>query len=109
MIIAIPTSTSGEKSFVSEHFSKCNYFYIFDTETNEGHAYNNKFKKNSHGGGRSVANFLLSLGAKVIIVKEMGPGAMESVGDKAEVFKATDKIVKENIDSYLKQELKKLN
>ncbi len=108
MIIAVPAATSGEKSFVSEHFSKCNFFYMYDTNTKEGHVYTNELKTLKNGGGRSVAKFLLDLGVNVIIAKEVGHGAKDQLGERIEIYEAISETIQNNINCYLNKELNKL-
>ncbi len=106
MIIAIPTKTSGEKSFVSENFGRCNFFYIYDTETKLGKVYTNVYKDGQGGVGIKSSEFIINKGAKILITPRVGEkslGVLRTANIK--IFECTNEIVKSNIESYLNNEL----
>ena len=109
MIIALPTKTSGEKSFVSEHFGRSNYFYIYNTETKLGEAYINANKDGQGGVGIKSCEFILNKDVEVLITPSVGEKSLKVLNEgEIKIYKCTDKIVKENIESYLNGELKEL-
>ncbi|MDD3129334.1 MAG: NifB/NifX family molybdenum-iron cluster-binding protein [Candidatus Izemoplasmatales bacterium] len=108
MIIVLPTKTSGEKSFISENFGRANYFYVYDTEKKLGEVYVNENLDNPHGVGIKTAEFVLKHKADVLITPRIGGKSQEILIDKVKMYQATDKIVKENIESFLNGELKEL-
>lgn len=108
MIIALPTKTSGEKSFISDQFGRSNFFYIYNTETKTGQVYENEYKNAQGGVGVKASEFLLNKDVDVLIAPRVGEKALGVLKGNLKIFKCTDKIVKENIASYLNGELKEL-
>lgn len=109
MIIVMPTKTSGEKSFISDHFGRCNFFYVFDTELHKGEVYINKFKDAQGGVGIKSAEFVLGKNADVLITPQVGEKALNVLQSaNLKIYKSTDQIVKDIIVSYLNGELKEL-
>ncbi|XMB73156.1 NifB/NifX family molybdenum-iron cluster-binding protein [Mycoplasmatota bacterium WC30] len=109
MIIALPTKTSGEKSFISEHFGRSNFYYIYNTETATGKVYINPFKDAQGGAGIKASEFILQHNTDVLITPRVGEKALKVFkASEISIYKSTDKIVKENIASYLNKELEEL-
>jgi len=109
MIIVLPTKTSGEKSFISEHFGRCNFFYVYDTETQLGKVYTNTFKESEHGVGIKAAEFVLNQKADVLITPQVGVKASDIFKTtEIKIYQSTSEIVKNNIASFLNNELKEL-
>lgn len=109
MIIALPTTTSGEKSFIAEHFGRCNFFYVYNTDTKTGEVYVNTNKDGNGGVGIKSIEFLLKHKVNVLITPRVGEKAMNLLsGTDVKIYVSTDKIVKENIASFLSGELQEL-
>jgi len=109
MIIALPTSTSGEKSFMSENFGRCNFFYIYDTETKMGKVYTNIHKDGQHGVGLKAAEFVLNQNADVLITPKVGEKSLEVFKtSNIRIYECTKEIVIDNITRFLNNELKEL-
>jgi predicted Fe-Mo cluster-binding NifX family protein len=109
MIIILPTKTSGEKSFISEHFGRSNFFYVYDTEKQTGEVYINEFKDGQGGVGIKSSEFILNKNVDVLITPRVGEKALKVLREEnIKIFECTDKIVKDNIASYLNGELKEL-
>ncbi|MCK4551347.1 MAG: NifB/NifX family molybdenum-iron cluster-binding protein [Tenericutes bacterium] len=109
MIIALPTTTSGEKSFISEHFGRSNFFYIYNTETKTGEVYVNANKDGQGGVGVKSVEFILKHGTNILITPRVGEKAMNLLSETdVKIYTNTDEIVKENIASFLNGELKEL-
>ncbi len=108
MIIILPTITSGEKSFISENLGRANFFYVYDTEKSIGEVYTNKNLEQPHGVGIKTAEFILNHRADVLITPRIGDKSLDLLKGKVKIFKSTNKIVKENISSYLNGELEEL-
>ncbi len=109
MIVALPTETSGEKSFISEHFGRSNFYYIYNTETATGEVFINPFKDAQGGAGIKASEFILEHKTDVLITPRVGEKALRVFKSSAIVmYKSTDKIVKENIASFLNKELELL-
>lgn len=108
MIIVLPTKTSGEKSFISENLGRANYFYVYNTETSSGEVYINNNLNNPHGVGIKTAEFILNHKADVLITPRVGEKSLDLLKGNVKIFRATDKIVKDNISAFLKDELEEL-
>lgn len=108
MIIVLPTKTSGEKSFISEHFGRANFFYVYDTETKVGKVYANENKDGQGGVGVKSSEFVLNSDCDVLITPRVGEKALRVLKGNVKIFESTDEIVKKNIESYLNGDLKEL-
>ena len=109
MIIALPTVTSGEKSFISEHLGRSNFFYIYDTDKKMGEVFINQFKEQQGGVGIKTAELLITKKVDVLITPRIGEKALKALKESnMKFYECTDKIVKDNIESYLNGELKEL-
>lgn len=110
MIIVIPTKTSGEKSFISDNFGRCNFFYVYNTETKTGEVYINDNKDGQGGVGIKSAEFVLNKKADVLITPRVGEKALDVLkSTDLLIMASTDQIVKDIIQSYLNGELKELD
>jgi predicted Fe-Mo cluster-binding NifX family protein len=109
MRILLPTKTSGEKSFISENLGRANYFYLYDTEKSMGETYINENLNQPHGVGIKSAEFILNKKADVLITPRIGEKSLDLLAGKVKIYKSTDKIVKENIASFLNGELEELH
>lgn len=109
MIITLPTITSGEKSFISEKFGRCNFFYVYDTETGLGQVYTNAHKDDQGGAGIKAAEFVLNHKTDVLITPHVGEKTIAVLKTTdIKIFHSTSEIVKKNIESYLNNELEEL-
>jgi len=108
MIIVLPTKTSGEKAFISDNLGRANYFYVYDTEAKLGKVYMSKNLDSPHGVGIKTAEFILNQNADILITPRVGDKTLELLQGRVKMFKPTDKIVKDNIASFLNGELEEL-
>ncbi len=109
MKIVLPTKTSGEKSFIDDHFGRCNFFYVYDTDKEIGEVYINEFKDGQGGVGIKAVEFILNKKVDVLITPRVGEKAMKILSTTdVKLYKNTDKIVKDNIASFINGELKEL-
>ena len=106
MIVALPTKTSGEKSFVSEHFGRTNFFYIYNTETKTGQVYENSNKDGQGGVGVKSSEFILNHNVDVLITPRVGEKALRVLKDNVQMYHSTEEIVKRNIEDFLEGKLK---
>ena len=109
MIIILPTKTSGEKSFISENLGRSNYFYVYDTDKEIGEVFINKHLDQPHGVGIKIAEFILNHKADVLITPRVGEKSLDLLKGNVKIYKSTEKIVKENILSYLNSDLEELD
>ena len=108
MIIILPTKTSGEKSFISDNLGRANYFYVYDSDKEKGEVYVNKHLNQPHGVGIKIAEFILNQKADVLISPRVGEKSLELLKGNVRIYASTEKIVKENINSFLNDELEEL-
>lgn len=109
MILFIPTQSDSEKSLVSDQLGRSNYFYIYDTDKEEGTFYKNSFMNENHGAGVKTAEFVLKQNVSVMITPRVGEKALDILLDtNVKIVKSNGKVVKEVIQDYLKQKLEEL-
>lgn len=77
MKISVSTQQNNLKSIVDERFGRCNFFYIYDTETKKGEFFENPFKDGNHGVGTKIVEFLANKSVSEIFATEVGEKAAE--------------------------------
>ncbi len=88
MKIAIASDKQDIKSLIDERFGRCNYFYIYDTDTKKGDFFENPYKDGNQGVGTKIVEFLANKSVNEVFAVE--------VGDKAQTM--LDKLnIKTNI------------
>ena len=106
MIITIPTKTSGEISFISDKFGRSTFFYVYDTNTKKGQTYINENKDGQGGVGVKSVEFVISKSTDVLITPRIGEKSSNILKTTdIKIYKKTDQIVKDVIESYLNGEL----
>jgi len=75
MIIFIPSSGNTADSLVSERFARCEWFYLFNTETGQEEFIQNTLKDLQEGVGPQVVEFLASRKVNSVYAPEVGPKA----------------------------------
>lgn len=109
MIIFIPTRDNTEKSIASEQLGRANYFYIYDTSTDQGLFYENTFKNENHGAGVKTIEFMIKENVDVLITPRVGEKSLDLLLDSnVKIYKSNGKIVKEMIRDLLDKELEAL-
>ncbi len=106
MIIALPCVNKEENAFVSENLGRTNYFYIYDTNLKSGEFFANDRKDQTHGAGIKTAEFLLQNKVEVLITPRVGEKALDVLRGNLKIFLSENKSIEENIELYLKNELK---
>ena len=79
MKIILTSSGSSLASETSEVFGRSPYFILADSETSEYKAYENPALSASGGAGIQAAQFVIDLGADVIINGNIGPKALKVI------------------------------
>lgn len=77
MKIAIACSSKDINSKIDERFGRCNFFYIYDTETQTGEFFENPYKEGNHGVGTKIVEFLANKSVNEIYAVEVGEKATE--------------------------------
>lgn len=93
MKICITSAGRDLNSDIDPRFGRCNFFIIYDVETNKFEAVENSWKEASGGAGIQVAQFIIQKGVKKVFTGKVGVNA-EQVLRKAgiEVVEATGKV-----------------
>ena len=75
MKIAIASAEKDINSKIDERFGRCNFFYIYDTDTKKGVFFENPYKEGNQGVGTKIVEFLASHTVKEIFAVEVGEKA----------------------------------
>jgi predicted Fe-Mo cluster-binding NifX family protein len=109
MKLFIPTQSDSEKSLVSEQLGRANYFYVYDTDKNEGQFYKNSFSNENHGAGVKTAEFILKQGSYALLTPRVGEKALDILlNTDVKMYKSNGKVVKEVIQDFIDQKLEEL-
>jgi len=103
MKIAVTAKGGSLNAAIDERFGRCEYFVIFDSETNRFNAIFNPAAAQAGGAGPSAAREIAKYGAEVLITGSVGQNAqqaLEAAGIK--IVTGARGTVKETIDNYLK-------
>lgn len=84
MKIAVSSSKNDIKSQVDERFGRCNYFYIYDTDTHSGEFVENDLSSGNQGVGTKVVEFLANKSVSKIFAVEVG-GKAKDMLDKLKI------------------------
>lgn len=111
MKIAITSSGNNLGAKLDARFARSNYWYIYDSDTNEGYFFDNTDNAEAeHGAGIKAATKLIELAVTSLITGEVGPKAGNVLKDKVAVYKGDqNKSVEENLRLFLENKLNKLN
>lgn len=106
MIIAITSTGDSPESYISEHFGRCQYFMIVNSETMQYQAVSNPGKDMQNGAGPKAASIIANREAGVLLTGSVGDkaaDALERSGIKViDGFKGTMK-VKDAVSQFLLQ------
>jgi predicted Fe-Mo cluster-binding NifX family protein len=72
MKVAISSAGNSPESTLDNHFGRCSYFVIYDTETAATEYIPNMHKENIEGCGPASVQFVASRGVKKIVSGEFG-------------------------------------
>lgn len=109
--LMIPIEESnGENSIISDHFGRAPYFAVIEISDNNFKIIDMVKNVSEHFGGHGrAATSILEQKPDILIVKGMGPRALQIFNDNGiEVFSTEASIVKEAIKSYLDNRLTNL-
>lgn len=104
-IICITAKDNNLDAEIDPHFGRCEYFILYDLDTDEFEAVKNENSGESRGGGFGMraADFLIMQGVKAVITGEIGPGPMEKLKEKGiKVIASATGRVKEAIEEFKK-------
>jgi len=72
MTFAIATTDNNLKALVDPHFGKCNWFFLYDTETNQSSFIENSASQNQENAGCDAAGILLDKNISMAIAGRFG-------------------------------------
>jgi predicted Fe-Mo cluster-binding NifX family protein len=107
MIIAVTSTGDSPESYMNEHFGRCQYFLIVNSETMQYQAVSNIGENMQNGAGPKAASIIANQDAGVLLTGSVGDkaaDALEKSGIKViDGFKGTMK-VKDAVNQFLLQE-----
>lgn len=72
MIIAISANKDNMKSLVSQHFGRCEWFCLYNTESKESSFIENPLQNQQENAGHDVAELLINRGVNAVIAGHFG-------------------------------------
>lgn len=106
MKIALSSSGKDLKSTLDLRFGRCLYFLIYDLETNELKAVDNKGESSSGGAGIAAAQQIIDESVDVVISGHVGPNAYELLNSASiKIYKGNSIPCKLLIESYKEDKL----
>jgi predicted Fe-Mo cluster-binding NifX family protein len=109
MKIAITALGETLESPVDQRFGRARYFILYDTETEEWSAHDNKQNlEAAQGAGIQAGQKVNELGAHILITGHCGPRAFATLkASEIQVYPEASGMVKEAIDAFKAGKLKK--
>ena len=106
MLIAISSSNQDINAELDPRFGRARYFHIVDENGAGGSFYDNPHRDGKHGAGIRAAEFVVGLGAEVIISGDVGPKAMDVLkGADCKCFAAKECTVAEALAAWKNKSL----
>ena len=106
MKLAISSRGNTLESEVDPRFGRCQYFIVYDDESEELEALNNEAQSAAGGAGIRAAQTVIQNGAKVVLTGNVGPNAFQTLeAGGVSVFTGASGTVKEAIQRYKAGEL----
>ncbi len=106
MNIIIPVEESNEKSLISNHLGRTNYYIIYNIGNNTFKFLENPFKDNLSGAGIELAQILVDIDSRVLLTFKCGEKfrkILDAAGFK--IYKIESKDLFENIQKYKENKL----
>lgn len=109
MKIAVSSTGNKKESILDRRFGRCDYFAIFDTESGDFKAIENKGVSSSQGAGIAAATQIIEEKVSAIITGNLGPNAFELI-EKAgiEAYNCESVEVSNAVEQLKKKELSKI-
>lgn len=104
MKIAISAVNQNEKSYLDPRFGRANYFYVFDSNTNNGDFISNAQNSNAlYGAGIQTAQMIAAKGVEAVITGRVGPKAasvLEKEGIKIYLADRPEILIKDALELF---------
>ncbi|MEG9195336.1 MAG: NifB/NifX family molybdenum-iron cluster-binding protein [Candidatus Methanoglobus sp.] len=103
MRIVIPVEdTNGADAKLSRHFGRANFFAVVDLDGETKVSFERNVEHEEIGGrGRRVSQKILDLKPDVLIVYQIGAGALAKLKNRVKIYKAEGKSVREVISAFM--------
>ncbi len=106
MLILIGSDENNLQSRVAKRFGHANFFILYNTETKNYEAFENKDEGHNHENLKAF----LDKGVEAFIVGNIGPHAFEIINTpRSKVYLARKMSVSESIDKFISGELEHLS
>lgn len=110
MRVCFTSEGNGVDATMDEHFGRCPYFVVVDTETDEVESHVNEGPKSEHGAGIAAAQQVGDLKVDALVTGRLGPNAKKIIQETdLKVYKKGADSVKENIEMLKKGQLSSLS
>ncbi len=110
MKIAITSIGSEIESKVDSRFGRCDYFFIYDTETEKTESIKNEGSGAMGGAGVISAQTIINRGIDILITGNVGPNAFHTLtAGGVKIYGGATGTVREAIKKYEKGELNELS
>jgi len=77
MKVAIATNDNTLKSVFDQHFGRCAFFYLYDTETKQGEFKENLGQHHAEKAGNEAARLMVDEGIEIVIAGRFGSKVVE--------------------------------
>ena len=107
-ILCITAKEDNLNAELDPHFGRCQYFILYDLDSDKFEAIKNEGSGETCGGGFGMraAEFLISQGAKAVITGEVGPGPQQKLQSKGiKIITSISGTVKDAIEKFKKGEI----
>lgn len=109
MIIAIPVDEKKLDSPICISFGRTPYFMFYNTDTQKATFFDNSAFNAQGGAGIKAAQKIVDEGTNALITVRCGENAAAVLNNGVTIYKSKEGTAKENIDAFLKDELKILS
>jgi len=103
MIIAIAASENHLKANVDQHFGRCDWYCLYDTETKKSSFIENPVRYDQLQAGCDAALFLIEKGAKIVIAGRFGSKVIDvfKTNNVQMVIPQTQQSISKIINSFI--------
>ena len=104
MIIAIAASENHLKSKVDQHFGRCDWYCLYDTNTLKSLFIENNFRYQQEQAGCDAAKFLLGKGINIVIAGRFGSKVIDifRMNNVQMIIPQTEQTISKTINSFIK-------
>ena len=82
MKVAIATNDDSLKSSFDQHFGRCKFFYLYDTEIKQGEFKENPGQHHEEKAGNEAAKSIIDEGIEIVIAGRFGSKVVEMLRSK---------------------------